>query len=179
MSSHLPLWVRSAQSHIADLSVPAVVMIATVDAESAGATKLVGDVQSSGEPMAWGFGHVWLRWHMWALVRAASELKIRLPYTEWQAGTVNRELGQFLISRETLNWRVTALVVGYFWEASRRKAGGMAGIYRTYDYFLRSYVGPAIPATDVTRRTLILNYWEDRLKVREVYTDEYGNYPAQ
>lgn len=126
------------------------VIMATIEAET-NFRNVPGDLDASGEPFAWGFGQVQLRWptHFLQLEFAASYVGKTMPYTYWAPGEVNRELGQFVLDNPDVSLVLAMKVIHDKWQGS----GG------DLERFVRMYVGYGVSQEEITRRMNLFSKW--------------------
>lgn len=165
MSRELALRVARERS----ANVP--VVMATIEAES-GFRNVLGAYGAPSAAWGAGFGQVHPAWHAADVQDVAARLNVQLPPgfgpVPWRAGNqvwdrfarqdpaavaVRRVIDDIILRNSEFSMQLAVQVIQKIWDASGRD----------FDRFLRSYVGPAIPAADVQRRKRMLERWQREL----------------
>jgi len=165
MSRELAL--RVARERGADIAV----VMATIEAE----TNFRNVLGGYGAPSArWGagFGQVHPAWHADDVRDVAARLRVALPpgfgSVPWRSGdqvwdryargdatarAVRQVIDNIILRNPEFSMQLSVQVIQKKW----------TGAGRDFDRFLRSYVGPAIPAADIARRKRMLERWRREL----------------
>ena len=161
------LAMRVAREQRADIAV----VMATIEAE----TNFRNVVGGYGRPSAlWGagYGQVHPAWHADDVRDVARRLGVTLPadfgQVPWRSGdqvwhryargdatarAVRQVIDTIIIRNSEFSMQLSVQVIRKKWD----------GAGRDFDRFLRSYVGPAIPAADIARRKAMLERWRREL----------------
>lgn len=165
MSRELAL--RVAREQGADVAV----VMATIQAES-GFRNVIGGYAAPSARWGAGFGQVHPAWHADDVRDVAARLGVTLPPgfgpVPWRANdqvwdrhargdptaqAVRQVIDTIILRNDEFSMQLAVQVIRKKWD----------GAGRDFDRFLRSYVGPAIPAADIARRKVLLERWRREL----------------
>lgn len=126
-------WKELAEEEASIQGVDLDIVLATVQAETAGNNEM-GD---NGN--AYGYGQVWYVWHKDAFEYASKRLNIQLPSS-------TEDVKNLVLGSNKYSMIVAVYVIKQMWIVSNKN----------WRSFTLSYVGPSIPESDYNRR---LNIW--------------------
>lgn len=152
-------WEQIAYERSIKLGVPPEVVLSTIKAETGGKNVAGG---STGNAL--GFGQVYLKWWYKELQETAKSWGISLPgntpILKSGSGYVFDKASEELVKgkvlsddRLSLDWAVR--VIKSVWDSSE-------GDYAT---FVKKYVGPAVPVSEIQRRSMYLDQYKKSLPI--------------
>ena len=130
-------WKSLATQEANKQSCPVTIVLATIEAETGG-RNITGD---NGNAL--GYGQVWPSWHMDCFEYAGRQFGIPIP-------SDLTSLTAVVLGNDLLSMTATVYCIKQFWESAQ-------GNWSRFTY---AYVGPAIPASDFSRRKAIWDKYQ-------------------